>query len=141
VKPSPHIPIYARAVFDALHFSSPRFDALASLTDPDWRQLIHFCHRTQLAIPFALRCRDRLPIWVADRFDKDVVNNAERWRRTKATYQKINSALQGEGFDFIMLKGFTHAPAFVADPRLRAQYDLDLLFPPDKVQAAFHLAR
>ncbi|HTC91470.1 MAG TPA: nucleotidyltransferase family protein [Bryobacteraceae bacterium] len=141
MKPSPHIPLHAQAVFDALHFRSPQFDALAALTDPDWRQLIHFCHSAHLAIPFALRCRDRLPIWVADRFDKDLVNNAERWKRTKATYQKINSAFEAQGFEFIILKGFTHAPAFVADPRLRAQYDLDLLLPPDQVQAAFRLAR
>ncbi len=55
------IPIHARAVFDALHFGGPRFDKLNSLTVAQWRELIAFCHRTQLAIPFALRCHDRLP--------------------------------------------------------------------------------
>ena len=43
---------------DALHFTTPRFDALSSLSNGEWRQLIDFCHRTQLAIPFALRCRE-----------------------------------------------------------------------------------
>ena len=60
--------LYAQAVFDGLHFEAPRFEALRNLMDAEWRQLIGFCHRTQLAIPFALRCHDLLPRWVADRF-------------------------------------------------------------------------
>ena len=81
MKTSRHIPVCAQAVFDALHFATPSFNQLSGLSDAEWRQLIGFCHRTQLAIPFALRCNDRLPPWVADRFDQNLLNNAERWRR------------------------------------------------------------
>jgi len=141
MKPSRHIPVHARAVFDALHFEDPRFDSFGRLTDAEWRELIEFCHRTQLAIPFALRCRDRLPAWVAERFNQDLLNNAERCRRLKLVYGLVSSAFDSAGLEFVALKGFTHVPAFAPDPRLRAQYDLDLLFPRDQVQAAFDVAR
>jgi hypothetical protein len=136
MNPSRYIPRYAQAVFDALHLSEPSFDALSSLTDHEWRQLIGFCHRTQLAIPFALRCQNRLPDWVAGRFRQDLANNTERWRRTKLVYRDASAAFEAAGLEFVTLKGFTHTPGFVADPRLRAQYDLDLLFPRDQVLAA-----
>ena len=138
--PPRHIPAYAEAVFDAVHFATPSFDALNRLTDPEWRQLIDFCHRTQLAIPFALRCRNRLPAWVRDRFDQDLVDNAERWARTKLAHGQARGAFEAAGLEFVTLKGFTHSPGFVADPRHRAQCDLDLLFPRDQVRAALDVA-
>jgi hypothetical protein len=140
VTPSRHIPVHARAVFLALHFTAPCFDALSRLTDAQWDQLVDFCNSTQLAIPFALRCRDRLPAWVAERFDRNLANNAERWRRTKLAYQEVHRAMATAGIEFVTLKGFTHAPAFVTHPRLRAQYDLDLLFRRDQVQGAREVA-
>jgi MFS family permease len=140
VTPSRHIPVYAQAVFDALHFATPAFDALSHLNDAEWRQLIGFCHRTQLAIPFALRCHDRLPACLRERFDQDLVNNAERWVRTKLAYRQASGAFEAAELEFVTLKGFTHAPSFVADPRHRAQGDFDLLFPRDQVRAALDVA-
>ena len=140
VKPSRHIPIHAQAVFDALHFAEPCFDRLRGLTDEESRKLIDFCDRTQLAIPFALRCLDRSPAGVADRFNQKLVNNAERWQRTKLVHREASDAFEAAGLEFVTLKGFTHAPGFVGDPRHRAQYDLDLLFPREKIFAAFEVA-
>jgi hypothetical protein len=140
VTPSRHIPVYAQAVFDALHFATPNFDALSRLTDAEWSQLIDFCHRTQLATACALRCHDRLPAWVAYRFGQDLANNAERWARTKLAYRQANSAFEAAGLEFVTLKGFTHVAGFVPDPRLRVQYDLDLLFPRDQAWAALEVA-
>jgi hypothetical protein len=140
LKPSRHIPVHAQAVFDALRFEGPRFDALSGLSEAEWSQLIDFCHRTQLAIPLALRCHDRLPPWVANRFDQDLVNNAERWRRLKLVYRQASGAFEAVGLEFVTLKGFTHVAGFVADPRHRVQYDLDLLFPRDQVRAALEVA-
>jgi hypothetical protein len=134
------MPLYAQAVFDALHFAEPCFDALKGLADGDWHKLIGFCHRTHLAIPFALRAEDYLPAWAADCFHQNLLNNAERWRRTKRTYQEASGAFEAAGLEFITLKGFTHAPNFIADPRFRTQYDLDLLFPPDQLLAARDVA-
>ena len=138
--PSRRIPVYAQAVFDALRFDAPSFEAVSGLTDAEWNQLIDFCHRNQLAIPFALRCGDHLPAWVRDRFDRDLVNNSERWRRTKLVHRQVGDAFEAAGLEFVTLKGFTHAPGFVADPRHRVQGDLDLLFPRDQVHAALDVA-
>jgi MFS family permease len=140
VRTSGRIPVYAQAVFDALHFAEPRFDGLSNLTDDEWREVIDFCHRTQLAIPLALGCGNRLPAWVADRFNHDLSNNAERWRRTKVVYREASAAFEAAGLEFVGLKGFTHVPGFAASPCLRAQYDLDLLFPRDQVNAALFVA-
>ncbi len=137
---SRRIPLYAQAVFDALQFAEPSFFGLKGLPDGDWHKLIGFCHRTQLAIPFALRAHDHLPAWVADGFHQNLANNAERWRRTKHAYREASGAFEAAGLEFVTLKGFTHAPGFVADPRLRAQYDLDLFFPPDQLRAARDVA-
>ena len=126
------IPRYAQAVFAALHFA-PDFHLLSRLTAPEWHDLVHFCRRTQLAIPFALACGDH-------RFHRDLVNNAERWERVKQAYRQASEAFESAGLEFVTLKGFTHAPGFVADPRLRTQYDLDLLFPPEQAWAARDIA-
>lgn len=93
-----------------------------------------------MAIPFAVRCRDHLPAWVAESFSRNVASNAERWQRLKTVYREASSAFESAGLEFLTLKGFTHAPAFVADPRLRAQYDLDFLFPHAQVFAARDIA-
>ena len=39
-------------------------------------------------------------------------------------------------FGIFVLKGFSHCPDFVPDPRFRAQYDIDLLFPLESVARA-----
>ena len=138
--PSRHIPSHARAVFAALQFTTPSFEALGELTDAEWRQLVDFCNRTQLAIPFLLRCRDHLPAWVADGFHRNLANNAERWGRTKVTFRQARDTFAAAGLEFVTLKGFTHAPGFVTDPRFRTQYDLDLLFPREQIEAASAVA-
>ncbi len=137
---SRRIPLYAQAVIDALHFTQPSFDPIKGLSDNDWHKLINFCHRTQLAIPFALRGQDYLPPWVAERFHQNLENNAERWRRTKRAYQEVSGAFEAAGLEFVTLKGFSHAADFVPDARLRTQYDLDLFFPPDRLLAARDVA-
>jgi MFS family permease len=58
----------------------------------------------------------------------------------KLVYRQVSGALETAGLEFVTLKGFSHAPGFVASPCLRAQYDLDLLFPRDQVRAAFDVA-
>jgi MFS family permease len=134
------IPRHARVVFDALHFAKPRYEALSKLTDAEWHRLERFCARSGLSIPFALRSRDCVPDWLSKRFKENLQNNAERWRRMKAEYGRIRGALKRAGLECVVLKGFTHAPAFIPVPCLRAQYDLDLLFSQQQVQSALDVA-
>jgi hypothetical protein len=60
-----------------------------------------------------------------------LVRNAVRVVRIAAAYAEIAPL-----FDHVVLKGFTHVPDFMPDPRCRVQYDLDLYVPPgDKERA------
>lgn len=134
------IPPHARAVFAALHFAEPRSEALSKLTDAEWRRLERFCARSGLSIPFALRSRGHVPDWLAERFDANLHKNTERWRRMKAEYGRIHGAMTAAGIEFVVLKGFSHVPAFVSSAHLRLQSDFDLLFPRDQVHCALDVA-
>lgn len=52
----------------------------------------------------------------------------------------MGDAFDAAGLEFVTLKGFSHAPAFVASPCLRRQGDMDLLFRREQVLAALDIA-
>jgi MFS family permease len=82
-----------------------------------------------------------LPAWLQERFEQNLANNSERWRRLKVEYRRVGNAFEAAGLAFVVLKGFSHASAFVASPSLRRQGDMDLLFRRDQVSAALDIAR
>ncbi len=112
-----------RAIFDALRLDrSPR--TLSGLTPDD----LAFADRTQLTpllSHFDLEADVRLHVEGA------LARNALRVERVAEAYRQIAPA-----FDHVVLKGFTHVPDFVGDPRLRVQYDLDLYVPPVQKEIA-----
>ncbi|MGH9665916.1 MAG: nucleotidyltransferase family protein, partial [Bryobacteraceae bacterium] len=132
----PKIPQYVRAVLAALRFTSPQRESLAGLAADEWDKVLAFCDRTQLTLPLALACRESLPEAVRSRIDRSLAANAERWQRTRAAYCEAAAAFASEELEFAVLKGFSQCPDFVDDPRLRVQYDLDLLLPREHVAAA-----
>jgi hypothetical protein len=134
------LPAYALGVLDALRFSSPRYELLRGLTDSDWKKVLAFCDRMQLTLALGLRCREHLPDWVQERIDQNLRDNAERWTNIKAVYREAASAFEDAGLEFAVLKGFSHCPLFVADPRHRTQYDVDLFFSPKQVLRAREIA-
>ena len=101
-----------------------------------------------MTLILGLTCREHLPDWVRARIDANLASNAQRWENTKFAYRKIASALrepQAQGslaspLEFLVLKGFTHCPRFVRDPRHRTQGDLDLLLREEQVTQAFDAA-
>lgn len=120
--------------------SSPDFGPLGELNERDWKKALHFSDRTQLTLGLGLTCREHLPEWVRSRIDGNLRSNAARWERTKAAYREVASAFEPAGLEFLVLKGFTHYPRFVSDPRYRPQGDLDLLLPQEIVSQAFDAA-
>ena len=84
--------------------------------------------------------RPHLPDWVRSRIDQNLANNAERWQRAKIAYQELHAAFQAAGLEFAVLKGFSHCPLFIDDPRHRWQSDFDLWFPRDQVLRARDVA-
>jgi MFS family permease len=127
-------------VLEALQFSSPEPAGLAKLSDEEWKKALAFSDRAQLTLPLGLTSREHLPEWVGRRIDQNLTNNAERWRRAKIAFQEIAAAFEAGGLEFIVLKGFSHCPHFIGDPRRRWQSDFDLLFPEDQVLQARDLA-
>lgn len=134
------IPAHAQAVFDALQFAEPRLEILSELNGAEWRRLERFGASSGLSIPFALCSRGHVPDWLAERFDANLRKNTERSRRMKAEYRRIRGAMTAAGIEFVILKGFSHVPAFVSSAHLRIQSDLDLLFPREQVHCALDVA-
>ncbi|HEX4593708.1 MAG TPA: MFS transporter [Bryobacteraceae bacterium] len=127
-------------MLDALQFSSPEPAGLAKLSDEEWKKALAFTDRAQLTLPLGLKSREPLPDWVRSRIDHNLGNNAERWRRTKIAFQEIAAAFEAEGLEFAVLKGFSHCPNFIDDPRHRWQSDFDLLLSEDSVLLARDIA-
>lgn len=124
----------------ALQFASPDFAPLQELSDKDWKKALDFCDRTQLTLYLGAVCREHLPDWVRARIDANLSNTATRWEVTKRAYREVASAFHPLDLEFLVLKGFTHCPRFVRDPRQRPQGDLDLLLTEADVSRAFDAA-
>ena len=124
----------------ALRFRSPRPDLLANLTEQDWKDALGFCDRAQLTLQLGLTNRDYLPDWVRLRIEGDLVKCAQRWTRVKRVYGEVSGAFTAAGLECAVMKGFSHCPRFVGDPRHRRQGDVDLLFTESQVRAAYHVA-
>jgi MFS family permease len=89
-----------------------------------------------LTLALGTECSYPFPAWVRERIDNNLRDNALRWEKVKAAYQEVSAQFESAGLEFLVLKGFSHCPDFVSDPRQRVQYDLDLYVPPEQVYAA-----
>src|SRR4051794_12363969 len=137
---SKDIPGYAQAILASLNFSSPDWGRLKTLSNTEWAEAFRFCERSHLSLPLYLRCSDDLPPFARSRLAANLKGNEERWERLKRAYSRLVAGLARDGISFAVLKGFSQYPLFVSDPRHRAQYDIDLLVPPEKVHAAARVA-
>jgi hypothetical protein len=133
---APRIPSEVAAVLAALHLSDPDTSLLKALGDREWSRLLEFCNTAHLTLPLAQLATDGFPDWVVDRVMANLVDNAFRFENIKATYREAAKALNDAKVEHIVIKGFTQAPNYVADPRLRAQSDLDFFCPPGCIDDA-----
>jgi hypothetical protein len=120
----PGLPAHAAAVLAALHFREPSTGGLAGLGEHDRREALAWCDREGLT----LLVRGILPEETADAARK----NRLRLQVAEETYRRV-AGLPGE---FVALKGITQCELFGIRPEDRAQYDIDLYFPRDTVEAA-----
>ena len=127
-------------MLSALRLSSPDRSALNGLGEDAWQRALSFCERSQLTLTLGVEVGDHFPDAVRRRVGRHLSNNAERWERTQAAYCEAAAAFDSEGLEHAVLKGFSHCPQFVRDPRHRAQGDLDLFFPRDQVLRARDVA-
>jgi hypothetical protein len=133
---APEIPREVAALLGALRLRDPSTDGLLNLSDEEWHSLLQFCELAHLTLPLAQLRLNKLPSWVEERLQKNLTDNTLRFERVKATYREAAQALDRAGVEHIVIKGFTQAPDYVADPRLRQQSDLDLLCQPKDIEQA-----
>ena len=133
---SPRIPGEVAALLAALQVNDRNLEPLRTLSNGEWHSLLKFCDLSNLTLPLAQLPMDGLPPWVVDRLTTNLADNALRFERIKAIYTEAAEALDRAGVDHLVIKGFTQAPGYVADPRLRSQSDLDLYCPPEMIQTA-----
>jgi hypothetical protein len=108
-----------RPVLDALSFDG-RAHLLAGID----RETLDFLDRAQLT---QLLGQFDLPEEARAHVEGALARNTIRVERVAAAYEELAAA-----FDHVVLKGFTHIPDFVPEPRLRVQYDLDLYVPAEQ---------
>ncbi len=119
---------------------SLRFDRpdMTGMLDPgvDWVAVLDFLDREHLTLAAGARWETRVPEAVAQRIRNNVVANSLRHERIRDTYLEIAERFERSGIEHVVLKGFSHWPCYVADPRLRPQYDIDLLCQPAALAGA-----
>jgi hypothetical protein len=133
---SPRVPREFAALMDALQLEGTHTDALSALDDTEWRRLLEFCDLAHLSLSLAQLDLSDIPQWVAHRLEQNVSDNARRFEFVRETYAEVATALTRAGVSHLVLKGFTLAPHYVSDPRLRLQSDIDLYCPQDQIEAA-----
>lgn len=133
---SPRIPAEVMALISALRVGVPDTARLIELSDAQWKNLFAFTDLSHLTLPMAQLPSEGFPRWVIDRLRINRADYALRYERVKATYREAATALERAGVEHIVIKGFTQAPDYVADPRHRAQSDIDIFCPPESLDAA-----
>ncbi|QNI37653.1 nucleotidyltransferase family protein [Edaphobacter albus] len=130
------IPMEIKALMAALHLTNRQFDGLRELSDEQWQRLFHFSDLAHVSLSLAALGIEGLPVWVADRLQKNLEDNRRRFQRVRDTYTEAAKTLRSAGVDFIVIKGFTLAPDFVPAPWLRQQSDIDLYCAPQDIARA-----
>jgi MFS family permease len=130
------IPRNVSAALAALKFSGARREALQTLNDAEWKDLLWFSDRMQLTIPLWRVCGRDLPGWVRSRIDRNLADNTERFEHIKVAYSNLASALNDARAEHLVLQGFAQWPGFAEHPRFRWQSDIDLYCPPESILRA-----
>ncbi|HYK37876.1 nucleotidyltransferase family protein [Alloacidobacterium sp.] len=123
---APRIPRELAALIAALQLKGATTEGLLELQEHEWESLLKFCDPAHLTLPLAQVAVSGFPLWVGERLKKNLADNAARFSRVETTYREVAAALDQAGVEYVVLKGFTQAPDYVSDVRLRMQSDLDL---------------
>jgi len=133
---APRIPFEVRASLSALQLSKPDAAALRKLSDEEWTRLLAFCDLAHLTLSIAQLPMKGFPDWTVERLRTNLADNSLRFERVKATYREAAEAIERAGVEHLVIKGFTQSPDYVAEPRFRAQSDIDIFCLPKDIDAA-----
>jgi predicted MFS family arabinose efflux permease len=130
------IPHHVEALLAALKFQGAQPEALRSLHDSEWRDLLEFTDLAHMTFPLWRTCTNLLPNWVRERLERNAADNTLRFQNIKAVYSELATALTEVEVEHLVLKGFAQYPGYVEDPRLRMQSDIDLYCPSESILCA-----
>ena len=125
------------AVIDALRFQDSSVERMASLNSDEWSYLLPWCDGRQVTLMLPHFCPDALPLDIQHQIAQRRTNFELRLRRLQGQLADISRVLRALNLDFVILKGFTHAPDLTPDPIWRAQGDIDIWCRPDTAQDAY----
>ena len=134
--PGAGLPRGPAAVLASLHMRDPRPDALAVLTDAEWRRAIEFADSSLLTLPLRRAAPKVLPRWLVERLAEDAAKNCLRLGSATELYSALDERFHASGIPYLALKGLAHCPQFGTPAESRVQYDIDLYVPPDSVARA-----
>ena len=123
---APRIPSELSALLAALQFRGAETRLLNKLTDAQWRELTSFCSRSQLTLLLARLDQKSIPFWITEQLNQNLIDNANRAGRIKATYTEAASALEAANVEHLVVKGFTQVPQYAPSLSNRSQSDIDL---------------
>jgi MFS family permease len=127
------IPHFLEALLEALQFRNANPEALQTLGESEWHELLEFCDLAHLTLPLWRNCGDVLPGWVRERMERNASDNAKRFERIQQVYLELAKAFADVQVEYLVIKGFTQYPGYVEDPRLRMQSDIDIYCPSDSI--------
>lgn len=116
-----------------LRFRGGGAQALRTLKDSQWKQVLHFLDSMHLTLCLGKHCGEDLPDWLRSRIATNLSDNIEHLRRLKAGYVEIATALQLAGVQHLVLKGFAHSERYSPGWQCRMQSDIDLYCPAESL--------
>ncbi|MGA2589182.1 MAG: MFS transporter [Bryobacteraceae bacterium] len=132
------VPSGVAAAMEALQFGRDTLPVPGALLQHS-HEVLDFCDRAHLTLVLGAVAGDALPDWMRERIARNLAANAKWLERYRTLQSQVETWLETAGIDFIFLKGTTLWPHFVSDLRLRMQFDLDLLCPPEDAPRAWDL--
>jgi hypothetical protein len=123
-------------LMDALRFQDANKQGLRNASDTEWARVLSHWHTVRLTLPLRRAGGDEMPVWVQERIDTFLADNAARFARIKEAYSLAAQALDDAGVDHLAIKGFSLWPGYTEHPKFRPQSDIDLYCRPETVVRA-----
>jgi hypothetical protein len=123
-------------LMDALRFQDANRQGLRNASDADWTRVLSHWHTVRLTLQLRRADGHEMPVWVQERIDTFLVDNAARFARIKEAYSRAAGALDDAGVDHLVIKGFSLWPGYTEHPKVRPQSDVDLYCRPETIVRA-----
>src|SRR5580704_3217662 len=88
------VPVF---LMDALRFQEAKTEGLRNASDAEWTRVLSYWHTVRLTLPLRRAYSDEMPLWVRERVDTFLADNAARFERIKEAYLRVAKALDEAG--------------------------------------------